>query len=295
MQKQTNLNLEQLAEQDPVSRPLAELQLEALRAASDPLWEECATSIRPQPPTAPTPVLHEAEIPVNARAVGDLFQRLTLVLSRTGVISGNVSQALAGGADPIELAEAAIEWDGETFERVGLELGIDSPVLFTLGTHTALPVLLSCGRHVMQRDSEIGWEPGYCPICGSWPLLAEQRGLDRQQWLRCGRCSAGWQSRHQRCIYCDNTDHTKLGYMAPEEERESRRAVTCDVCRGYFKAFTSVSPLAIADVLRHDLTSVEIDIAALDSGYERPDTPGFSPQVDLVPVDDAPRRWFPWR
>ena len=35
---------------------------------------------------------------------------------------------------------------------------------------------------------EAVWQQGYCPICGGWPLLAELRGIELAQYLRCAAC-----------------------------------------------------------------------------------------------------------
>jgi FdhE protein len=294
MRELSNRNLEQLAEQDPVSRPLALLQLEALQTAVDPVWEQSASTIPVTLPKNEIPALHGQTVSVDTESVAELLERLVDVLASNDVVDDPATIAALKQLDPREIVEAAIEWNAGTLERLAMDLEIPLAILVTLGQCAALPILLACGRHILPTDTEINWQPGYCPICGNWPLLAELRGLDRQQWLRCGRCASAWRTRHQRCIFCNNTDHTKLGYMAPEAERESRRAVTCEVCHGYFKVLASVSPLAIADILRSDLESIELDIAALDAGYSRPERPGFQLDVQVIPDENSSGRASPW-
>ena len=46
---------------------------------------------------------------------------------------------------------------------------------------------------------EAVWQQGYCPICGGWPLLAELRGIELAQYLRCAACGSGWRSRRMFC------------------------------------------------------------------------------------------------
>lgn len=294
MPGQSHQSLEVLAEEDPVSRPLATLQLEALRAASAPAWREAAAALSDVQVNSPAPALHGLRLEVNPREVTRLVRSLADTLARSGGIEpGRVPREIPDSA-AWELLLATLQWDSDALARIADDTGAAPSVVATLGHCTALPLLLACGERLNEVESRLDWQPGYCPVCGSWPLLAEQRGLNRQQWLRCNRCSTAWRSRHQRCVYCDNTDHETLGYMAPEAERESRRAVTCENCKGYLKVFATVSPLEPADILRLDLQSLELDIAAMDDGYARPERPGFAPEVELVPAETQIRRWLPW-
>jgi FdhE protein len=295
VQRETHRSLELLAEQDPVSRPLARLQLEALRSASDPVWNVAVSNLPDKPPGSDIPFLHSQQIPIEIDTASGLIEGLIEILRDVDVVTSRDALGSLREIDPTELVKAAIEWDGERFEQLATQAGVDLPIVVTLGHCTALPVMLACGRHVENVVEQVAWEPGYCPVCANWPLIAEQRGLEKQLWLRCGRCSASWRTRHQRCVYCDNADHTKLGYLAADGERESRRAVTCSQCRGYLKVFATVTPLATADVLEKDLSSIELDIAATDEGYSRPERPGYPLEVHIAPVSSQPRSWFPWR
>ncbi len=140
------------------------------------------------------------------------------------------------------------------------------------------------------------WEAGFCPVCAAWPLLAELRGLERQRWLRCGRCGAGWPFPHLCCPFCGNTDHRTLPYLAPEAAREARQAAACDRCFAYIKTFATLRPLAPDEVLIQDVTSLELDMAALEAEYGRPETRAFPLDLRLEPARPAAgkrRGWLP--
>ena len=295
MQQQSHRNLESLAEQDPVSRPLARLQLEALRASADDIWERALAGFSPRIPRDATPALHAQEIPVDAQSLISLIARLTDVLVSEGIVTDEAAVSALREIDPTALLKAAIEWDAESFERLAEAAGVEPPVVVTLAYCAALPVTLACGRTAIPPDADMSWNEGYCPVCANWPLIGEDRGLEKQLWLRCGRCAAAWRARHQQCPYCDNTDHRQLGYMAPEGERESRRAITCEACTGYLKVFATVSPLSVVDLLHQDLASLELDVAAMDAGYMRPERPGFEIEIDIVQVRSGAGSWVPWR
>jgi FdhE protein len=150
-----------------------------------------------------------------------------------------------------------------------------------------LPLLLACGAQAAPRLNGLVWEHGYCPVCAAWPTLLEVRGLERQRWLRCGRCGSGWQQINALCAFCGSNEYRNQRYLAPEKERETRQALTCQECHGYVKAFTTLGPLAPGEVLLRDLLSLELDLAALDQGFVRPEQPALELNVRLEPVSAA--------
>jgi FdhE protein len=98
---------------------------------------------------------------------------------------------------------------------------------------------------------------------------------------------------HVGCPYCANADRRSAGYLAPERERESRRAATCDACRGYLKSVTTFQAIPPVEIGILDMQTLELDIAALDQGYARPDVPGFPLDV-AVELTERRSRWTPW-
>src|SRR5256712_11293295 len=104
---------------------------------------------------------------------------------------------------------------------------------------------------------------------------AEYTGLERTRQLRCGRCGTGWAVPALRCVFCAETDHENLGYLAPEEDEQMRRVEVCQTCKGYLKGLTTVRPLAPWAILLDDLMTVPLDVAALERGYHRPERPGY--------------------
>ncbi|MEX2426543.1 MAG: formate dehydrogenase accessory protein FdhE [Thermomicrobiaceae bacterium] len=296
MAAQSQQDLESLALEDPTSRPLALLQIEALRAGSDPVWEAAATALERRPPSSAVPAIHQSQIPVDRKKLAQLTNQLIGTLKAAVTFDTVTVPDAISDESSQALIQAIINGDDAGLHRVAEAHQTDPAILATIGHCASLPLLLAIGQRVgAERNADFGWQPGYCPVCGSWPTLAEARGLERQQWLRCGRCAASWRTAHQRCVFCENTNHQQLGYMAPEAERESRRATTCEQCKGYLKVFATVSPYSIEDILRQDLASLELDIAAIDQGYTRPDRPGFPIQVELVARRPGNGRWFPWR
>ena len=80
-------------------------------------------------------------------------------------------------------------------------------------------------------------------------------------------------------MYCDNRNHARLGRLVEEEGGERRQIETCAACRGYLKILATLEAGPPFEVILDDLTSVELDVAALDQGFARPPGPGSALDV----------------
>ena len=66
---------------------------------------------------------------------------------------------------------------------------------------------------------------------------------------------------------------------------------TCAACRGYLKTVTTLAPTPAADLGLLDLTTVDLDVAALARGYARPAGPGAELGARVV-VRERRRGWW---
>lgn len=281
MKAQHLKGLEELGRGDPALAVMAKLMLELSRASADPAWEDSAGS----PTTAPLgegiPLLQGATVRVPMGELASLLARLARISDR----GGPPLEALGRREESaIRLIEASINQDAEAVEELAHEAGLEAPALSTFGQLAATPLLLAWGEKVAPLLSGSRWGRGYCPVCAAWPTLSEVRGTHRETWLRCGRCGTGWVHPPMRCAYCDNGNHATLGYLAAESEMESRRADSCRQCRGYLKSFATLGPLDWEEIALRDLTSVELDIEAMNRGFSRPETPAYPLWVTAVPA-----------
>jgi len=290
-------DLTALAEQDVTVRPLALLWIEILRTAAESAWEQSAAALERGSVTQGEPLLHRQTVPVDPHSARDLLMRL----------AASAAQARVPGADKVQhtvtheahldvlmLLESGITFDHARREAIAADLGVSLPLLATLADLAVVPLLFACGRRATTLMPNIPWRHGFCPLCAAWPTLAELRGLERERWLRCGRCGAGWRFRHHCCVFCGNAAHESLGYLAPEADKESRRAVTCGQCRSYIKTFTTIAPLTPPEIVLRDLASLELDMAAIHENFGRPARPGFPLQISLIAAPGR-RGWLPWR
>ena len=237
-------------------------------AAEMERWRlEMAPAPEDRPPRMP--LLHRAELRIDARAAGKFVSRLADLAGLNG--------SAPRGPEAIALLAAAVCQDDARIDALARE---DPVTLRVVAQVAALPLLVTAAQHPTGAESA-AWSEGYCPVCGAWPTLAEFRGIERKRWLRCGRCGTAWEFAWLRCVFCGETDHRPLGYLAPEEGETTRKVELCYTCEGYLKAEPTVSALPWWGVLLDDAATVALDVAALDRGYHRPERPGFALEVRL--------------
>ena len=243
-------------------------------------WEAAVPTAAPGRPIK-APVLSHTEISIDARAARSWVRRLLKLVPTVN----------PRRVDGLALLEAAVCHDDARIDALAVAGGAEPHALRVLGQMAALPLLQACARGLASELPATWWE-GYCPLCGAWPVVAEYTGLERKRRLRCGRCGTGWAIPHLRCVFCDETDHDKLGYLTPEAGEQTRKIEVCHSCKGYMKAFTTVRALAPWAILLDDLTTVPLDVAALERGYQRPERPGYALEAR---IKDGGGWWKLWR
>jgi FdhE protein len=293
MHDQTMTSLEQLARDEPDIALLALLYRDALASFDNEAWLEANPELSLGKPVGEIPALHEATINLDIT----VFKRLLLDMVETAGLRQEWPELVdtLNSIDLAQFAQAVIEWDLAAIDRLIDAPAVSPALLMTLGGCAILPQMHAIHAHRQDDFASAGWRSSYCPVCGSWPTLAEQRGLEKAIFLRCGRCFSEWPSRHQYCIFCGNDDHERLGYMAIEGERESRRVMTCDECQGFLKVIATVKPFTPGELLRRDLDTLVLDLAAGDEGYMRPEQPGCSFSIQINSVFSRDKSWFGWR
>ncbi|HVH67059.1 MAG TPA: formate dehydrogenase accessory protein FdhE [Gemmatimonadales bacterium] len=271
---------------NPEAQPWLGL-LEAALAESEAgsVWDAAVPPVLP-PPAADRPVkaplLSHAPIAVHGRAARGWVRRvLTLALP-----------AKARRIDGLALLEAAVCHDDARVDALAEGAGAEPHAVRVVAQMAALPLLQACGRGLAGAVPATWWE-GYCPVCGTWPVLAEYTGLERKRQLRCGRCGTGWALPALRCVFCDETRHDKLGYLTPEAGDQTHKIEVCHTCKGYLKGFTTVRSLAPWAILLNDLTTVPLDVAALERGYRRPERTGYALRAEVL--EDGGGWWKWWR
>jgi len=240
----------------------------------------------PAPRHVAAPLLTAATLTPDARLVRRWVRRLF----ETAAAAGGAAAALAGAAraddDTLaELLDAGLAQDAARVTALAIRLRVEPQALAVVALVAPMPLLRACGERWRVR-LPAAWSHGYCPLCGAWPALAEARGLERARRLRCGRCAADWAFAWLRCAYCGTDDHTQLaGLVAGEAGGPASRVTldTCGACRGYLKTLTTLGPTSADELGLLDLATVELDVAALGQGYQRPTGAGAALDARVRP------------
>jgi FdhE protein len=179
-----------------------------------------------------------------------------------------LARALKSGAlPPGDLLGEVLAGHPDAAAARAAALSLEPSLTATVLRLTVLPALARLAADLEALLEQARWDYGYCPVCGSWPLLGEFRGLEQTRVLRCALCAAGWDFARLRCPFCDCGDHRQLGYLHVEGEEDRYRAATCDACRGYVKMVATLAALPLPRLLVADQATLHLDLAAAERGY----------------------------
>jgi FdhE protein len=267
--------LQDLKRQHPEWEPwLAVLQV-VLGEIADSKWD-ASVPVEVGSQQGKVPLLARAALRLDPSSIGRLFERLVRIASRSGTAKMATLQAIAyAKLDVPAVFKASLNHDREAMKEIASAVGADAEAFHAVGTLVSIPFLQACNR-ALARSIAVSWTEGYCPVCGAWPAFAEVRGIERSRYFRCGRCGAEWQAHCLFCPYCSMTDHKELASLVPEQNGAKSVIDACNRCLGYVKAFTKLQGSPPAKVMVDDLATVDLDIAALEQGYRRPEGLGYS-------------------
>lgn len=243
------------------------------------------------------PLLHGEQLPVPRDALAPFLPRFArdLAAGGAGPAAEHVAEALSEGRiEAGSLLAASMARNQDAIRLSSTHLGLAPDLVWLVGelaTSAFVHQLArSCwssmtGRTSTAAEAELasivetelaraGWNHGYCPTCGSWPVLIALMGTSRS--LRCSYCATPWQTREHRCAYCGESGE-RFRILAPDGERPDRLLEVCDVCGGYVKAVRLEAPARFPLLAIEDLATVDLDRAAMDLGYHRPPLPGHYP------------------
>lgn len=272
--------LASLAETQPDLRGATALQAALLRAVYAAPAPVARVSLGKQDTAARlaegVPLLRGMPLPVDEAGLRETFLRLCAAIrsqSRDALLPQLTAlrQSVRGGElDLWELSAALVDGEGSALPERLKERGYPPDLVMTLLRLALLPFLEQVAAQLAPLREKLPWGRGYCPTCGAWPVLAEQRGLEQFRYLRCGLCASSWEVDRVWCLFCGNRDHDKLGYLQVEGEEQKQRAATCDVCHTYVKLRSSLAPLTTPQLLVEEVALLHLDLIAIEKGYAQP-------------------------
>ena len=224
-----------------------------------------------EPIPLPVPLLKPALLALCAAlargGAGEAADRIRAHLDETRIDAGS-------------LLAASLKRDQVAIRTVAMHQGLAPDLVWLVAELAVSPFVYVLQRSLFDHESASPelhaaldrWTHGYCPLCGSWPALAEV--AESHRVLRCSFCALAWTPDTYACTYCGEHGE-KFVTAAPHEERIDRRLEVCGTCGGYLKTvdvpgLTPFPLLAIAD-----LETMDLDMAAMEKGYNRPAVKDF--------------------
>ncbi len=260
---------------------LAAVLEEAAEGSPGVPWDAVAAATTLQAEHLPgTPLLAGARIPIDAHLADRWVRRVLALAAEAGPRAIDFAAAGDDALDAGALLEGAVNADGDQFEALARSLEIDPEALAAVAALAAMPLLQALRRR-FGPTVDPRWHEGCCPICGGWPHLAEQRGLERTRRLRCARCGGDWAQPGIRCPYCGVIGHEARAALVSEQDGEARKVEICSACRGYLKSVATLRAWAGDEVALIDLATVDLDLVALERDYTRPEPRRLEPQARL--------------
>jgi FdhE protein len=277
-------SLARLAEVQPDLRQAVLMQSALIRAvytapasASPPLLtaEDAAARL-----AGGVPLLRNAPLPCTARDLRRVFLRLCQAAQTVGTAAvsgpeGGLYTTVAAAVTSARLdvwayGKRLLAGEASTLPAQLEAQGYAADLVMTLLRLALLPFLEQTAAQLATLYTTRQWPQGYCPTCGAWPVLAEQRGLEQFRYLRCGLCASSWEVDRLLCPFCTNRDHRLLGSLQVEGEEQKQRLATCDACQGYLKLRSTLTPLTTPQLLAEEVALVHLDLIALEKGYMTP-------------------------
>ena len=226
------------------------------------------------------PALSGEPIPVPAVTLKPLMANLSdaLAAGGAGEAAEHIGAAIVSGdIEPASLLTASLTRDQHAIRTGAVHRGLAPDLLWLIAELAVSPFAYALQRSIFAHEGLVDalaqWHHGYCPACGSWPALAEVVGGHRT--MRCSFCATAWELNTYACVYCGEGGEP-FATAAPNEARMDRRLELCRACGSYLKTVdvADLSPFPLLAIA--DLETMDLDLAAMENNYRRPDMKVFS-------------------
>ena len=181
--------------------------------------------------------------------------------------AGVILNALKGTIEPQELFSGLLAGNEALFENIAGELEIEKQIIGFIIYNSLKPSLCVCAdqlsAYLKQNEP---WLQGYCPICGSAPILSILEGEGRRK-LVCSFCWHLWSAKRVHCPYCDSSQNKDLHYFYSDEEKDVRVDL-CDPCKKYIKTLDTRKVDRLIYPPLEQISTMHLDIKAQEMGFE---------------------------
>lgn len=143
---------------------------------------------------------------------------------------------------------------------------VSAPVIKLFSELLCKTILADLEYGVSRQLSDTQWTKGYCPVCGSLPLLSisTEKGQPR---LYCGMCGHEWRFSWAKCPACEHESPEEAFYFFVEGDKDEK-VFTCHNCHKYllsireYEGSCKVVPELLAMSMAH------LDIIAQEKGFK---------------------------
>jgi len=172
-----------------------------------------------------------------------LLPLLADVLSLDSDVTSGLHEFMTAPDNISGLTQARIEGNWKHFENTSAQLNIEHTTLLYISETVFAPVLSAMVDSMGESLSNLGWDHGYCPVCGSSPSISylspkEVTDLDQlvggggKKFLHCSLCGHDWRFKRNACAACGNDDNEtrEVFYM---DKVKFERVEACHQCGKY--------------------------------------------------------------
>lgn len=172
----------------------------------------------------------------------------------------------AGRLSLFEYLQAPPEQGKELIERWVAELSVSPGPLSFLLEALRRVILEQRAREITASLGELGWDKGYCPICGDNPSFALIEEKGGRRFLHCSSCGHDWRFTRVVCPCCENQAQQGMTYFYVEG-KPHESAFICDKCGKYLVTLNRAAHVFDRDPDVSAMSLVHLDVLMQEKGY----------------------------
>ena len=230
------------------------------------------------------PILPGKDFPVDMPLVADLAQTLLRMLPEIVPALAACASELAATLNEPGVLEAACREILESPLTGKKQSRLDAwakkhpatPHFFRFVlTSAAMPSLTVVGRLLgEEHDKDKVWTHGHCPVCANQPLIGRLVDKEGRRMHTCSFCGFDYRAPRMGCPFCLAPEAEGSEYQVCEEE-PGYLLTACKSCNNYFKLGDFREFDRPWFPLLDDLSSLTLDIYAMQLGFSRPTLSGW--------------------
>ena len=218
------------------------------------------------------PLVQKKDLTLDVDSARKLFKRLCKILSQNEKASKDIERIDTAlrtkDIDLEELFKQAINENNEYISDLSRRVNLQDGMLSFLARNSVRPVFEAYANELKGHVNQARWLKGYCPICGSEPLISVLRE-DGARFLVCSFCGYEWRYKRLQCPFCENEAAQGAKYFFNEKEGRAYRVEVCEKCKRYIKTIDAMEVGKELIPLIEDVGTLHLDIIAEKEGYTR--------------------------